>query len=100
MLATLRDWLDLPAAKMLQSKRVAAAPNLGQVLTSDQARKELPSIPQPAAEAQETSMFLPPNALQRSMVSAQAVKRGHDPVAVLASVKSRQDAKAYLQSPE
>lgn len=45
-------------------------------------------------------MFLPPNALQRSMVSAQAVKEGHDPVAVLASVHTRQDARVYLQNPQ
>lgn len=99
MLATLRDWLSLPAEKMLESKRVAAAPNLGQILTLDTARRDLPPIPAPAAEVKETAMFLPPNALQRAMVSAQAVRNGHDPNAVLALVKSRQEAKAYLQEP-
>lgn len=97
MLATLRDWLSLPAEKMLTSRRIAAAPNLGQILTLDKARTDIPTIPAPAAEVQETAMFLPPNALQRSMVSAQARKQGHDPVAVLASVKTRDDARAYLQ---
>jgi phospholipase C len=100
ILATLRDWLSIPAEKMLGSKRISAAPNLGQVLTLDKARTDLPAIPAPATEVAETSMFLPPNALQRSMVSAQAVKQGHDPVVVLASVQTRNDARAYLQDPQ
>lgn len=99
MLATLRDWLELPSEKMLASKRIAAAPNLGQILTLDNARTDLPEIPAPAAEVKQTDTFLPPNALQRSMVSAKAVQRGHDPVAVLASVQTRREARAYLQQP-
>ena len=63
MLATLRDWLALPSEKMLTSKRIAAAPHLAQILTLDSARTDIPSIPAPAAEVQETSMFLQPNAL-------------------------------------
>lgn len=96
MLATLRDWLELPSGKMLASKRIAAAPNLGQVLTLDEARTDLPEISLPAAEVKETDTFLPPNALQTSMVSAHAVQRGHDPTVVLASVRTRQQARAYL----
>lgn len=100
MLATLRDWLSIPKDKMLASARVSAAPNLGQILTLSKARADLPPIAAPAAEVQQTAMLLPPNALQRSMVSAQAVKEGHDPVAVLASVHTRQDARVYLQNPQ
>jgi len=100
MVATLRDWLSIPADKMLTSNRVSAAPNLGQVLTLGEARTDMPQIPAPAAEVQDTAMFLPPNALQRSMVSAQAVKQGHDPVTVLASVQTRNEARVYLQDPQ
>lgn len=98
ILATLRDWLPIPADKMLTSKRAAAAPTLSQILTLDKARTDLPSIPAPAAEVKETSMFLPPNALQRSLVSAQAVKNGHDPAAVLQKVKTRDQARNYLKT--
>lgn len=96
------NWLGtsgIPAGKMLTSQRAAAAPNLAQILTLDTAREDLPDIPQPAAEVKETAMFLPPNALQRTMVSAQAVRQGHDPAAVLAAVNSRQDVRQYLQNP-
>jgi phospholipase C len=98
ILATLRDWLAIPPKKMLPSKRIAAAPTLAQLLTLSTPRTDSPAIPQPAAEIVETSTFLPPNTLQRSMVSAQAVQRNHDPDAVLANIKTRQDAINYLQS--
>jgi phospholipase C len=99
ILATLRDWLSLPPGMMLASKRVSVASNLAQILTLDKARTEIPPISAPATVVKETAMHLPPNALQRSMVSAKAVKQGHDPVAVLASVRSRQAAREYLQDP-
>ena len=97
VLATLRDWLSIPAGQMLGSKRVAAAPTLAQVLTRASARTTLPEIPQPSAEVVETSTFLPPNSLQKSMVSAQAVQRNEDPGAALAKTQTRQDAIQYLQ---
>lgn len=99
MLATLRDWLQIPAEKMLASKRIAAAPTLGQILTLSQPRTDLPVIAQPAAEVKETAMFLPPNGIQRSMVSAQAVRRRHDPATVLAATQTREQARAYLSEP-
>jgi phospholipase C len=97
VLATLRDWLSIPPDKMLASERIAAAPTLAQLLTLSQPRSTLPNIPQPATEITETSIFLPFNTLQRSMVSAQAVQRSHDPDVVLASMRTRQDALNYLQ---
>lgn len=96
MLAALRDWLGLSAGKMLTSKRIERAPNLGQILTRDRARTDLPAIPAPLAAFHQTSMAMPPNTVQRSMVSAAAVRRREDPAAVLASVATRQDALAYL----
>jgi phospholipase C len=61
MLATLRDWLSIPAEKMLASERIAAAPTLEQVLTLEQARTDLPLIPPPVAEVKPTSTFKEPN---------------------------------------
>ena len=49
LLATLRDWIGIPADKMLTSARVKAAPTLEHVLTLNQPRTVLPTIPAPAA---------------------------------------------------
>lgn len=98
VLATLRDWLQIPPEKMLKSERVKVAPTLGQLLTLEKSREELPDIPMPSSLIKQTSMSLPPNAIQRSLVSAQAVQRNHDPVAILASMQTRDQAKEYLQS--
>lgn len=98
MLATLRDWLEIPANEMLTSKRIASAPTLAQILTRNEARTKLPTIDPPALEAKDTSMFLPPNALQRSLISAHAVRNGRDPGEALEKVKTREHARAYLQS--
>jgi phospholipase C len=99
VLATLRDWLEIPSEKMLTSKRVAAAPNLSQILTLNTARSALPEIASPPSEMKATSMSLPPNKLQKSLVSAEAVRRGHDPAAVVAGTKTRAQARSYLMSP-
>jgi len=96
MLATLRDWLQIPADKMLTSARIAAAPTIEQVLTLPQARTDIPAIPQPAAEAKATATFRAPNPIQKSLVSAYAVQRGHDPGQVLGGVQTRQDAIDYF----
>jgi phospholipase C len=92
LLATLRDWLPIPADKMLASARIVAAPTLEQVLTLQQARTQLPNIPQPAPEAKSTATFLPPNPIQKSLVSAYAVQQNQDPAAVLSAIQTRQDA--------
>jgi phospholipase C len=98
ILATLRDWLQIPPEKMLKSKRVSAAPTLAQILNAEKIRAQLPTIPIPSPEIKQTSMVLPPNGLQRSLVTAQAVKRNDDPVAILASIRTRDQVKQYLQS--
>ena len=98
MLATLRDWLDVPADKWLASKRIAASPTLEQVFTLKQARTDMPVIPQPAAEVKETSTFKPVSPLQQSLVSAWAVQRGQDPQAVLSAIQTRQDAIDYFKA--
>jgi phospholipase C len=98
VLATLRDWLQIPSDKMLSCKRIASAPTLAHALTLAEPRTMLPVIPQPAGEVKETDSFLPPNKLQKSMVSAQAVQCGHDPGVVLGTVKTRADAIRYFQA--
>jgi hypothetical protein len=60
------------------------------------ARSALPEIASPPGEVKPTSMSLPPNKLQRSLVSAEAVRRGHDPIAVLARTRTRDQARSYL----
>jgi phospholipase C len=42
ILATLRDWLSIPASAMLPSQRIKAAPTLEFLLTRDQPRDSLP----------------------------------------------------------
>jgi len=97
MLATLRDWLQIPADKMLTSARIAAAPILEQVLTLPQARTDLPVIPPPVAEVKATDTFKAPNPIQKSLVSAYAVQQGQDPATVTSTIKTRQDAIDYFQ---
>jgi phospholipase C len=94
--STLRDWLEIPADKMLKSARVAAAPTLAQLLTRDTPRTELPQVPTPPAESASVSMFAEPNHLQQTMVAAAATKRQEDAAAKLTEVKTRQDAANYL----
>ena len=48
ILATLRDWLAIPSARMLSSKRVAGAPTFANVLTRPSPR-EMPKIAVPVA---------------------------------------------------
>lgn len=76
LLATLRDWLAIPAAAMLPSKRIAAAPTLESMLTRDAPRTTLPVIatPPPAAAvpAAPGGLSAPLNDLQASMLHAVA----------------------------
>jgi phospholipase C len=98
MLATLRDWLGIPADKMLTSTRIATAPNLAQIVTRAEVRADLPDVPSPPGQVKPTEMELPPNKLQRSLVSAEAFRRGHDPRLVLNATQTRAQVHAYLAS--
>jgi phospholipase C len=91
VLATLRDWLVIPPAQMLRSQRVAAAPTLEQVLTLATPRTDLPQITPATFVTVPTSLALPPNDLQRSMVAAAAQYKGRNAVAELARIQTRQD---------
>ncbi len=98
LLATLRDWIGIPADKMLTSARIAAAPTLEQVLTLPEARTDTPVIPTPPAEVKATDTFKPPNPIQQSMVAARAAQLGQDAQAVLSTIQTRQDAINYFQA--
>jgi phospholipase C len=99
ILATLRDWLEIPSEKMLPSTRVANAPTLAQVMSLQTPRTVIPDIPVPSGERNATALTRPPNDLQRSLVSASAVQRHNDPVQTLNSTKTRQDVIDYFTSP-
>jgi phospholipase C len=98
ILATLRDWLEIPSEKMLPSTRVANAPTLAQVLSLQTPRTDIPNIPVPSGERNATALTLPPNDLQKSLVSASAVQRRKDPVQALNATKTRQDVIDYFTS--
>jgi phospholipase C len=70
ILATLRDWLQIPARKMLTSERVKEAPTFGNVLTRSTPRLELPVIAPTAAAGTPTTRFLAVNGLTAAMLTA------------------------------
>jgi phospholipase C len=78
ILATLRDWLSIPQAKMLISARVKDAPTFAKVLTRSTPRTDLPSIALNAAATKPKRQFLAHNDLQSAILSAhrQRYKRG------------------------
>jgi phospholipase C len=105
ILATLRDWLAIAPADMLASQRVAAAPTLAPLLTLDSPRTDLPAIAAPPASGfLATSLTLPLNDLQESLVSGTARRTGLDPAATLDATPTRQHAVDFfnrlLSSPQ
>lgn len=96
ILATLRDWVGIAGNKMLSGARIAAAPNVAQVLTLAQPRTDIPIILEPVV-AQATSLSLPPNDLQQSIVSGAARRFGMDPSEVMGQIKTRQHAVDFFQ---
>jgi phospholipase C len=99
ILATLRDWLSIPAAAMLPSQRIKAAPTLEQVLTRSTPRTDIPVIPPPPARVAtaQPQMDEPLNDLQRSLISASARRFGFDPTALLQQIKTRADAEKFFK---
>lgn len=97
ILATLRDWLEIPADKMLGSKRIAIAPNLEQVLSLKHVRKDTPNISPPSAKINKTSTSLPPNELQKTIVSATAAQQNMNPSELLPKLGTRQQAIQFFQ---
>jgi phospholipase C len=85
ILATLRDWLSIPGAAMLPSRRVASAPTLEFLLTRDQPRSDAVPVPAPHAPAAfitaAEDLMAPLNDLQLSMVVAVETTRLNRPLA-------------------
>lgn len=92
ILATLRAWLTIQDSEMLPSRRIAAAPTLGQLLTRTEPRSDVPTLSAPTAAVVTTPAAAPPNDLQRSLVSGTARRDGLDPAIELAQIKTRQHA--------
>ena len=97
ILATLRDWIGIRTGDMLPSARTAVAPNLAQVLTLPQPRTDMPAISPPSAIAQHTTLSLPPNDLQQSLVASAAYRYGMNPADIAAQVKTRQHAVDFFR---
>lgn len=76
VLATLRDWLQIPPDRMLPSARVADAPTLAQVLTRSTPRTDMPAIPYPAGTPVRHPLTLPPNHFQKGLAIALAHRYG------------------------
>jgi phospholipase C len=99
ILATIRDWLAISESLMLPSKRIAAAPHLGQVLTRTTPRPDLPTIASPATRSRhvQLAMSQPINDLQRSLLTASAIRFGLSPSAVVQSTRTVQDAVKFFK---
>jgi phospholipase C len=97
ILATLRDWLEIPEGDMLPSNRIKAAPHLGKVLTLTTQRTDKPSISPPYAGV-HLSLDLSLNDFQRSLVTGSARRFAMHPGAVLAQVKTRKHAMEFFKS--
>jgi phospholipase C len=100
ILATLRDWLKIPADKMLPSKRIPNAPTLAQLLTLPSARTDLPDISAVASgmlaalKERFVEVVEDPelNDLQASLVSGTAVRLQQNPAIVRNKIRTRNDA--------
>jgi hypothetical protein len=77
ILATLRDWLQIPAEKMLTSERVKKAPTFGNVLTRSTPRLELPIIASTEGAGRPTTRFLAINGLTAAMFMAHRQRYAH-----------------------
>ena len=88
-----------PDALMLPSKRIAAAPHLGQVLTRTSPRPDLPTIPSPSPRSSHVQLALsqPLNSLQKSLLTASAIRFGLNPSAVVQSTRTVQDALIFFK---
>lgn len=76
VLATLREWLQIPQNSMLPSARVASAPTLEQVFTRSAPRTEIPAIAYPAGTPVRHPLTLHPNHFQRGLAMALAHRYG------------------------
>jgi phospholipase C len=84
---------------MLTSKRIAAAPHLGEILTRTTPRPDLPTIPPTLSRSRHAQLALsqPLNDLQKSLLSASAIRFGLNPNAVVESTRTVQDALKFFK---
>src|SRR5258708_4566337 len=87
ILATIRDWLQIPKGKMLTSARIEQAPTFGNVLTRAVPRAGLPAIAQTGAPAKTTTRWFARNDLQYAMLAAQRKRLFHN-IGTLAELKA------------
>jgi phospholipase C len=78
ILATIRDWLETPEDKMLNSARIKKAPTFGNVLTRSTPRAELPVIAATGGPAKPTTRFIAMNDLQKAMLTAHGKRYFHN----------------------
>ncbi len=98
ILATLRDWLEIPPAVMLDSARIATAPTVEHVLTLSSPRRDIPTIEAPTlAPRVQPSLAEAPNDLQRSLVAGSARRFGMDPAEAVASIPTRQHVVEFFK---
>lgn len=75
ILATLRDWLCIPADKMLKSKRIEKAPTLQCLLTRSSARDDLPEIEPPEITPDMLAPSTGPlSSIQKAVIAATVLK--------------------------
>jgi phospholipase C len=77
VLATVHDWFNIPAAKMLLGKRIVHAPTLDYVLTRSTSRADKLLIDTPAAPP-VISTTLPISDLQKNLITGTAAWSGMD----------------------
>lgn len=97
ILATLRDWLDIPPDRMLGSARIANAPTLAQLVTRDTPRTDLPTIAAPSTDFVHPPPDAPLNDVQKSLVTGTSRRDGHDPAAGVAPLATRQHALDFFK---
>ena len=76
VIATLRDWLRIPAKAMLKSRRVDRAPTLDHLLSRAKPRADIPDIPYPRGIATRHHLELPATDFQKGMMVSFAHRVG------------------------
>jgi len=77
ILATMRDWLQIPEEQMPPSERIKEAPTFAAVLTRSTPRTDVPVIGLSKAGAKPRTRFLAWNDLQKAMLSAHKQRYRH-----------------------
>jgi len=104
ILATIRQWLEIPSDKMLPSARIKAAPDFGNVLTRTTPRIDRPvTLPLESLASWRVAPDAATNDLQKSIVIAMETKRlgrslaVHEVQALTAKMLTRRQMNSYLK---